>query len=289
MDNSLPHSLGELYKHLKILLAQVSDVPALEARRMINHRCGIDWSDIAAFPEKFIEEDDLKKLEADIQARLNGKPLSKIYGVKEFWGLKFIVSEDVLDPRPDTETIVDIAVRKLGSKSGQRIIDLGTGSGCLIISLLKEFPDSLGWAVDKSEAALEIARQNAEKHGVAERLSLIQSDWWHEIGEGESFDLVVSNPPYIREDVIPELDAEVKNFDPILALDGGADGLQAYKIIFSKLFSHLKKGGLGLFEIGFDQADDVMRLGIETGLDVKMVHPDLAGQPRVVEISSGDK
>lgn len=289
MDNSLPHSLGELYKHLKLLLAQVSDVPALEARRMINHRCGIDWSDIAAFPEKFIEEDDLNKLEADIQARLNGKPLSKIYGVKEFWGLEFIVSEDVLDPRPDTETIVDIAVRKLGSKSGQRIIDLGTGSGCLIISLLKEFPDSHGWAVDKSEAALEIARQNAEKHGVAERLTFIQSDWWHEIGEGESFDLVVSNPPYIRASVIPELDTEVKNFDPILALDGGADGLQAYKIIFSKLFSHLKKGGLGLFEIGFDQADDVMRLGIETGLDVKMVHPDLAGQPRVVEISSGDK
>lgn len=289
MDNSLPHSLGELYKHLKLLLAQVSDVPALEARRMIGHRCGIDWSDIAAFPEKFIEQDPLAKLEADIQARMSGKPLSRIYGVKEFWGLEFIVSEDVLDPRPDTETIVDIAVRKLGRKCAQRIIDLGTGSGCLIISLLKEFPDSHGWAVDKSEEALDIARQNAHKHGVTERLTFVQSDWWNEIGENESFDLVVSNPPYIRASVIPELNAEVKNFDPILALDGGEDGLQAYKIIFSKLFSHLKKGGLGLFEIGFDQADEVMRLGMETGLDVKTVHPDLAGQPRVVEISSGDK
>lgn len=289
MQNSMPEKLGEAYKYLTTHLKQVSDVPDLEARRILGHHCHVDWSDITAFPEKILNHDVFDDIEADLRQRLSGKPLSKIFGVQQFWGLDFIVSEDVLDPRPDTETIVDIAVRKLKSYPPKTILDLGTGTGCLAISLLCEFENAHAVAVDKSPQALGIARKNAAKHGVLDRLELFQSDWWSHIPDSQTFDLVVSNPPYIRESVIPCLMPEVKNHDPILSLDGGKDGLQAYKKIFSRLFLHLNDGGKVLLEIGFDQAGELTRLSEESGFTVNQVHADLSGQPRVVEISNGDK
>lgn len=282
-------TLGALYKYLKNELQNISDAPDIEARRIIEHRLDFGWTDIIAVPENEIDEGKITFIEQDLQERLNHRPLSKIYGSQEFYGLDFKVNDHVLDPRPDTETIVDIAVRKFRKKHPKYIIDLGTGSGCLIIALLIKFPGAQGVAVDKSPEALEIAKENALSHEVLDRLTFIQSDWWDGIDQGESFDLIVSNPPYIRESVIPELSQEVQNHDPILALDGGEDGLQAYKKIFSKLNTYMNEGAVGLFEIGYDQKRDAVRLGEEAGFIVHNVHQDLAGNPRVVEISNGDK
>lgn len=282
-------TLGALYKSLKNQLHSVSDTPDIEARRIIEHRLDFGWTDIIAVPENEIDSEKMVFVERDLQERLNHRPLSKIYGAQEFYGLDFKVNEHVLDPRSDSETVVDIAVRKFRKKHPKRIIDLGTGSGCLIITLLIKFPGAQGVAVDKSSEALEIAKQNALAHEVDDRLTFIQSDWWDNINESESFDLIVSNPPYIAQSVIPELSKEVQNHDPILALDGGKDGLEAYRKIFSKLNTYMNRGALGLFEIGYDQKKDAARLGEEAGFIVNNVHQDLTGNPRVVEISNGDK
>jgi len=290
LADKLPHTLGELYKAMKMTMSEAGILTAeLDARLILNERCNIGWSEIIAKPDYIIAAEDMTVIADDLAQRLNGKPLSKIYKKREFWGLELEVSNDVLDPRPDTETIIDIALQRFPKDADIRILDMGTGTGCILIALLKEFPNAQGLAVDISVQALEIARRNAAKHDVDERAHFMLSNWFSSIGEGDTFDLIVSNPPYIRESVIPDLEAEVRNFDPILALDGGADGLQAYKIIFSSLCLHLNRGGTGLFEIGYDQREEVMRLGRESRFSVINVHPDLAGQPRVVEICCGDK
>ncbi|MFP4313257.1 MAG: peptide chain release factor N(5)-glutamine methyltransferase [Alphaproteobacteria bacterium] len=285
----MPENLGDLYRYLKRILEKVSTVPDLESRRIIERRSDFTWSDIAAYPEKTIKQAQIDAIQSDLSERLRGKPLSKIYGVAEFYGREFITSEDVLDPRPESELIVDIAVDNYKTYPPERILDLGTGTGCLILSLLHVFPAAQGMAVDKSDRALSIARQNAEKHNLESRVRFIESDWWEGINVDERFDMIVSNPPYIQSKVIPDLLPEVREYDPILALDGGEDGLQAYKEIFSRLFSHLKPGGKALFEIGYDQGDEVARLGKESGFTVNQVHRDLAGLARVVEITNGDK
>lgn len=281
--------LGDLYRVVRQQLSSISEHGDIEARRIIQYRTNMDWGDIAAFPERKVASSSLILISDDISERLTGKPLSKIHGVKEFYGFDFYVSEDVLDPRPDTEIIVDIAVDKYKTYSPKRILDLGTGTGCLIITLLKLFPDAHGMAVDISSKALDIAGKNAEKYAVSERLTFIKSDWWDDIPENQKFDLIISNPPYIREDVIPDLMPEVKKYDPILSLNGGKDGLQAYKQIFSQLFSYMNKDATALFEIGYDQGDDMTRLSKESGFTVNTLHRDLAGQPRVVQITCGDK
>lgn len=290
LADKLPHTLGELYKAMKMTMSEAGILTAeLDARLILNERCDIGWGEIIAKPEYIIAADNMAMIADDLAQRLNGKPLSKIYRKREFWGLEFEVSDDVLDPRPDTETIIDIALQRFPKDADIRILDMGTGTGCILIALLKEFPNAQGLAVDISVQALEIARRNATKHEVGRRAKFMLSDWFSSLREGDAFDLIVSNPPYIRESVIPDLEAEVRNYDPILALDGGTDGLQAYKTIFSSFCLHLNTGGTGLFEIGYDQCEELMRLGRESRFSVINVHPDLAGQPRVVEICCGDK
>lgn len=290
LADKLPHTLGELYKAMKMTMSEAGILTAeLDARLILEERAHIGWSRIISDPDYILSDADMRAIADDLAQRLNGRPLSKIYKKREFWGLELEVSEHVLDPRPDTETIIDIALQRYSKDAEIRILDMGTGTGCLLIALLHEFPAATGVAVDISVHALDIARRNAAKHGVDGRAQFIQSDWFERLGAGETFDLIVSNPPYIRESVIPELEEEVRKFDPILALDGGADGLQAYKKIFSSLYSHLNTGGIGLFEIGYDQREEVLRLGRESRFNRINVHPDLAGQPRVVEICCGDK
>ena len=256
----------------------------LEARRIIEARTAYRWADIMAQPEAVIELQALALIESDMQRRIAGEPLSRIYGMREFWGREFALSPDTLDPRPETELIIELALKRFKGMSPARILDLGTGTGCILITLLAEFPDSTGVACDLSAGALATARENAARHGVESRAQFIESDWFSGV-EGE-FDLIVSNPPYIAESVIPTLAVEVKNHDPILALQGGEDGLQAYRQIFSKLFLHLKPAGIALFEIGFDQGEEVMRLSGESRIRQTRVHSDLAGLARVLEISS---
>jgi release factor glutamine methyltransferase len=280
-------NLHSLYKILKTALTESGiEQPEHEARWMVCRAAGIDSAQLITSPDSVMSDEAAAQAMAWLQRRVKNEPLGRIFGETDFHGLAFTVTPDVLDPRGDTEVLVDIALK--GARP-HRILDLGTGSGCIIITLLYVCPDATGVAVDVSDAALLIARANADRHGVGDRLSLRQGSWFDPIKSEEKFDLIVSNPPYIATDVIKMLGAEVQDFDPILALDGGIDGFDSYKIVFSHLRHHLTDDGRALFEIGYDQADGIARLAEKHGFRLHAIHPDPGGLPRVAEISCGDK
>ncbi len=283
-------TLGRVYRNLVDKLSlngEAADTAEREARIIVEQRTDYGWSDLIASPDKLISDAEYALIESDIEKRCSGVPLSRIYGMREFWGLPFILSEDTLDPRPDTELIIDLALQRFDVSKPLRILDLGTGSGCILVSLLHEFKNAFGVGLDLSFGAVSCARSNADKNRCGDRSTFVCGSWLESI-QGK-FDLIVSNPPYISNQVIPTLSQEVQNHDPILALDGGNDGLDPYKIIFPILSQYLNEGGIALFEIGYDQESSAMRLAEESGFAQRTVHMDLAGNPRVVEISGGDK
>ena len=206
--------------------------------------------------------------------------MAQILGEREFWGRAFRVTPDVLDPRPETETLVEAA---LGGPPAGRLLDLGTGSGCLLVTLLAEWPEATGVGVDVSPAALAVARENAERHGVEERATFHRGDWCAGL-EGR-FDLIVSNPPYIADDELAQLAPEVREHEPRLALAGGPDGLDAYRRLAPELPRLLSPGGRVLLEVGAGQAAAVVTILDEAGLAVGGIRCDLGGHGRVVEAS----
>lgn len=271
---------------------------ALEARLLIQHVLDLSHADfIAKSGEIHIERGQYQRIFENLEQLKSGTPFSRITNIREFWGLDFQLSEATLDPRPETERIIEIVLERFKNQKNDslKILDLGTGTGCLLITLLTLFPEAKGIGVDLSEKALETARINAQNHNVLDRITLIQSDWTENI-EGE-FDLIISNPPYIRRGDITNLDKNVKNHDPVLALDGGENGLEAYEKILSGCFLEkkglLKTLGIMLCEIGFDQADDLKRICKNYDVLLKHVHSDHAGLPRVIELErnniGGDK
>lgn len=260
---------------------------------IIEHITGYGAEAFITKPETPISDAHQKEVDNIVRRRIAGEPLTRILGVREFWGLEFEVTPDVLDPRSDTETLIEAALKWAGSQADKciRILDLGTGTGCIPIALLTELPKATAVAVDVSEQALAVATRNANKNDVVNRITFKQSDWFTSLSD-QKFDLIVSNPPYISESVIQNLDAEVKNHDPILALLGGESGLNCYEIIISDLEKHLKERGRAFLEIGYDQAQSVSRLVDESNLRLHRVVRDLGGNDRVVEISkrpNGDK
>ncbi len=280
-------SLGEFYTLLKQkLTASGVESADFEVRSILKHRLNIDFSEIIANPGQKLSKNDLKLPESDVKRRIKGKPLSRIHGSRGFHGLEFALGPETLDPRSETEILVERALKLFHGKHPDRVLDLGTGTGCIIISLLKAWPETKGVAADISQGALDIAKQNAETHKVADRLEFVRSNWGEAI-QGQ-FDLVVSNPPYIKAGDIESLQTEVRNHDPILALDGGFDGLDAYRKIFFDLPRLLNPSGKALFEIGFGQADDLVRLSRDSRIRIIDTQPDYAGITRVVEISNGD-
>lgn len=285
----MSYILGKFYQRVKKELQNASiESPDLEARIILKHRAGLTWADLIARPDHVIGDDIVSLIQEDIRRRIQGEPLSRIHGVREFYGLDFKVTKDTLDPRPETEVLIDAALKRFPAKPPGRILDLGTGTGCILITLLKHWPEAQGVAVDMSEAALNIARANADHHNLRSRMMFLRSDWFESL-KPDSFDLVVSNPPYISNCEIESLHPEVKNHDPILALHGGEDGLAAYKIIFSALDSFLTLDGTGLFEIGYSQGMSVSRLAEDSGFCVIELHRDFGGHNRVLEIARGDK
>lgn len=259
----------------------------LEARWIIEKRTDFTLSDLISNPDVEISEQHLAQINHDVLRRLTGEPLTRIYGEAEFWGLKFGLSAETLDPRPETELIIELAIKRFAKDEPLKILDLGTGSGCILISLLTEFPNSSGIGSDVSKGALNQASKNAVLNGVDSRIQFVCGSWLETIDS--QFDLIVSNPPYIAKSVIPTLSREVNQYDPILALDGGAEGLNPYIEIFPKIKNYLSPRGIALFEIGYDQEMSVMRLAEKSGFVQRCVHMDYAGNPRVVEISCGDK
>jgi release factor glutamine methyltransferase len=218
--------------------------------------------------------------------RVRREPMAYILGEREFWGLPFKVTPAVLVPRPDSETLIEAALSLLPDRQRTwRLLDLGLGSGCLLLTLLRELPQATGVGLEVSAAALEVAQANAEALGVASRAVLLQGDWrqpgWSE-GLRGPFDLVVSNPPYVTTEALPELMPEVSRYEPHRALDGGSDGLDAYRAIGAVARNLLTPGGHLLVEVGQGQATDVARIFASLGLSTGIPWKDLGGIERVV-------
>jgi release factor glutamine methyltransferase len=257
--------------------------PELDARLLICHAAGLSHEAYVARINDGLEPHAAARFGAYIERRLEGEPVSRILGVREFYGRPFRIDQSTLDPRPDTETLVEAALAVVDREAPLRILDLGTGSGCILITLLAELPLATGLGIDTSPAAVDIARLNAQILGVGDRASFVAGDWLEAVEV--TFDLVVANPPYLSAADMAALSPEVRDHDPRAALDGGHDGLSAYRRIVPGLRKALRPGGFALFEVGPDQAQAVLRLLAEAGLDAgegQRLWRDLAGRARVV-------
>lgn len=262
------------------LIAAGVDTPVLDARLLLEAGAGVSRMDIVTDPRRTLTDDQVEAVNALVKRREDREPVAHIIGRRHFWKLELAVTPDVLVPRPETEFVVEAALSALAGKDQPRVLDLGVGSGAILFSILSERPDATGVGVDASEAALAVARHNAEALGLQSRVDLRVGDWAQ--GINERFDVVVSNPPYIATHEILSLQPEVARFEPKLALDGGADGLDAYRAIIGALPHLLKEKGAFALEIGKDQADAVTALARAAGLSTAPPWADLAGIPRVV-------
>jgi len=258
----------------------------LDARLLLCHEAGLTHEGFVARAHEPLAPEVAARFRAALERRVGREPVSRIAGTREFYGRSFLVDEGVLDPRPDTETLIDAAL-DLVEKTGRRgkplrLLDLGTGTGCILLTLLAELPHARGLGTDLSREALRVTEANAQRLGVADRASFLVSDWCEAIS-GE-FDLILSNPPYVASGEIGALAPEVALHDPHLALDGGPDGLEAYRQIAAAAARLLAPKGRILVEIGASQADAVASLLREAGFLVEKdgLHLDLAGRPRVV-------
>lgn len=257
--------------------------PCLEARLLIADALGIAPDDVCG--QTVLTEDISTKLEQNIQKRLEGMPLDKILGRKGFYKYDFTVSEDVLSPRPDTEILLESALEIAHANQFQNVLELGVGSGCILLSIACEILHIQCVGIDISSKALNIARQNAQRLNVDNRCRLICKSWFDDdLVEtfGMRFDMVVSNPPYIKTGDISKLDVSVQKYDPFIALDGGKDGLKHYARIAEIAPKLLKKGGYILLEIGFGQSEDVCRIFETAGLKHIKTLRDLADIERVL-------
>ncbi|MDR7037818.1 release factor glutamine methyltransferase [Methylobacterium sp. BE186] len=270
----------------RILAASGNEGAVSDARFLVPAILGLSPLDLAARGDVLVGAEGAAALDAAVARRLSGEPVARILGAWEFWGLPFRLSSETLVPRPDTETLVEAALAALPGRDGppSRILDLGTGSGCLLVAILSEARGAFGIGLDRSEAALRTARENARLNGVEARAGFILGDWCASLRG--PFDLIVSNPPYIASGVIPSLSPEVRLHDPMMALDGGIDGLDAYRRIIAEVMRGdlLREEGSLCFEVGHDQAESVRALGIGAGLEDAAIRYDLAGHARVVAL-----
>ena len=265
-----------------VLEASGIENAALDARLLLARAAGIDLAALIARSGDELPELAHAAFKDHLKRRRFGEPLPRIFGEAEFYGLTFKLNAATLVPRPETETLVEIVLQEERRRFSPdiSICDLGTGSGAIVIALLSELKKACAVATDISEDALAIARENAERHGVHSRLKLRVADF--AASPGGQFDIVVSNPPYIRRAVIPTLGREVREHDPLVALDGGPDGLAAYRSILAQAGTMLAPSGFLALEIGYDQGEAVAGLCREAGLSNVHIHPDLAGRARVV-------
>lgn len=267
------------------------DSPHLNARLLVQAVTASTHAQIIANHHHRLAAPQLATLRQLADRRLNNEPLSRILGRREFYGREFLITKDVLDPRPDTETVIEQSIkclRHLQQMTDQplKIADLGTGSGAIAITLLCEVPAIQAVGVDVSKPALAVAAKNAAHHAVRDRLALVESDWCSKL-EGR-FNLIVSNPPYINETALGKLDRQVRDYDPEIALDGGTNGLQAYQQIARCVPQRLESGSFVVLETGFDQAAQVFDLFIEHGFvehpDFAPITKDLSGNDRVITL-----
>lgn len=285
-----PETIGSLLGTVAASLEKAGfDETRRRARRLLAAALGLSASEIFARIDRRITDDEGERVAGLLARMVRHEPLSRVLGVREFWGLEFRLSPDTLDPRPDSETLIEAALACLADrKRTYRILDLGTGTGCLLLALLSELPAATGIGIDAAPGAVAAARENAERLGLGRRSEFVIGDWTE--SPTEAFDLVVANPPYIPSGDIADLPPEVRDFDPLRALDGGADGLAAYRVIATQLPFLLGPRGVFAGEIGLGQGRDVTALITACGLTVDKVVPDLAGIPRcIVAYRGGDE
>ena len=275
--------LSELLRHARARLAGagITDA-AFDARLIVEYFSGTTRTDAISTPDRIIMQ--VVEIEAALDRRIAGEPVHRILGFREFYGMRLGLSAETLEPRPDTETLVDAVlpfVRATAAREGIcRILDLGTGTGAIALSFLVQEPLAVATGIDVSDDALATAAANAADLGVSGRFSAKKSDWFAEITG--RYHLIVSNPPYIVSLEIEDLQDEVRNFDPRRALDGGPDGLGAYRTIASDVAPYLEQGGLVGLEIGHDQRRDVTELFEQAGYRLIAQHKDLGGNDRAL-------
>jgi release factor glutamine methyltransferase len=261
------------------------DSPEADARILLGHALRLDRAGLVSQSDRLLEAREVNAVSALAARRLKREPVARILGMKEFWTLALQVTPDVLVPRPDTETVIEAAldfiVRGGLRMEALRILDIGTGSGALLLALLSELPNARGTGTDVSAAALDIARGNAERNQLSGRCTFVLCDI--AAGVQGPFDLIVSNPPYVAHGDIAALAPEVRNYDPAVALDGGMDGLDGYRAIVNEVPRLLAPGGRLMVEIGAGQEAAVRGLFTKLGLTVVAARQDLAGIPRVIE------
>lgn len=256
------------------------DTPVFDARLLLEAGAGVSRLDIVTDPRRPLTDEQVASVDALVQRREAREPVGHIVGHKHFWTLELFVNPAVLIPRPETELLVEVALQSIAPEAPARVLDLGTGSGAILLAVLAERKSATGVGIDVSDGALAVAQANADALGLIDRVELKHGDW--DAPLGETFDLVLSNPPYIPTNDIDGLQPEVARFEPRLALDGGADGLDAYRAIAERLPRLLKPGGVFALEVGQGQAEAVIALAQAAGLSTEPAWRDLAGIPRVV-------
>lgn len=274
--------LVTLWKNAKIQLENSGiESPTIDARILLIDAFEISRNDLVTDPYRIIDDEKIAKLDAYITRRIKREPVAHIIGKKAFWNIELKSDARALVPRPETEVIIDFILKYHKNNEKLEILDLGTGTGAILLALLAERSNWCGLGIDISQDALDLSLENALIHGLEKRAQFQIGNWCENIGT--KYDIVVSNPPYIPSDDIKTLDSDVKDFDPHLALDGGEDGLNPYRIIFEKLPNLLKSGGIFAFEFGMGQAQAIKELAIAQS-DLHEIHilKDLSNHERVI-------
>jgi release factor glutamine methyltransferase len=285
ISNTIAAALAEAGGRLRAVGA---DSPELDARVLLRQVTGHEDAWLIANPDAEIDRTALQGYAELLERRERREPVSQIVGEREFWSRTFRVTADVLTPRPDTETLIETVLSRIEDRDAPlRILDLGTGSGCIALTLLAECPNATALGVDASPAALEVAAFNADVLGVSERVEWRETDWCEGI-EGP-FDVIVSNPPYIAGYELQHLDPEVREFEPNMALDGGADGMAAYRRIIPSLKRLGTEDSVIAFELGLGQARGVAALGRVAGLRIAEIDQDIARRARVISFEPTSK
>jgi release factor glutamine methyltransferase len=264
------------------LAAAGFEEPRREARLLVALALGVEPAEVFGYPERPIDAEQAGRVARLAARRAAGEPVSRLRGSREFWSLEFLLSPETLDPRPDSETVVAGTLDQIRDRSAPlRLVDFGTGTGCLLLALLSELPNAFGVGVDRSEGAARTARLNAARLGFSARSAFVVGDWGRAVID-RRVDVIVANPPYIPSTDLAALPDEVRRFDPSFALDGGPDGLAAYRALADETARLLKPGGVASFEVGAGQAAEVVALMRAVGLEIRGTRPDLAGIARCV-------
>jgi len=264
--------------------------PRLDAEILLSHALGCSRLDLYLTPDKPVDEKERTLFRSYIRRRSNGEPVAYIIERKEFWSRNFFVNRHVLIPRPETEQVIETCLRLMETRQTPVIADMGTGSGCIAVTLALELPEPRIAAVDYSSKAIDVARKNAEVWNVSEKIQFFKGHWFEPLETGlppGSFDLIVSNPPYIRRSELNDLQVEIRDFEPVAALDGGERGIDHYRILSRSAGKWLTRDGYIVFEIGDDQAEIISGILLEQSFQSIDVLKDLSGRDRVITAQRG--